>query len=508
MRIRALYAAIATVAGALCFAGPASAQAVTGSLVTLVDSGRFNFNRLERLAAIANQGTYNQLTSDPDGPNGSLQPICDPSLRAPSGACSGETFLVFQNVRELVQNANELLGSGPTQYSLGLDDEGVGFALRWTAAEELSAQGSASTEFANTQTASLMSRITALRFGASGFSVGGVSTNFTDQGRLAANTRPKGGGASADPASDSIATKWGGFLNGSFGWGDRKPTDVEDAFDFDNKDLTLGVDYRFSRQLVLGGIFGYSKQRIDFDSRLSVVDGGIESKGYSLTAYALYEWNGPYISGSLGLQRQSLDTTRVITYPSFNVNTESVYATASGSTDSTTWTATFNAGWPLARKALGLEPYFRAEYRHIGIDGFKEASVNSNRSSANFGQPAGFDFNFDDQSIKFLDAVLGFRLQYAFTPSFGVIQPYFTAELHHNFEDSAYSVRAVYNGAGSSASAFDLPSDKPDADFFTLSAGSSMVLPHGWQGFVQYQTVEGLRYVKNQAITVGVRGEF
>lgn len=489
---------------ALMTGAPATAQSVpvTGPLVTLAEAEGSSFNRLERLSAIANQATYNRLTMSSAG----YTAPCDADQQAPSATCTPELFRVLRNTRELVHTAYELLGtgSGPTQYSLGVDEEGLGFALRWTAAEELSAIGSVNSEFANTQMASMVNRINALRFGAGGFSLAGVPVAFGADGRLARALPPaRGGGASADE-EPSIATNWGGFLNGSFGWGDRQPTDVEDAFAFDGKDLSLGIDYRFGRQFVLGAIAGYMKQRVDFDSTRSVVDGGIESDGFSFTLFALQEWAGPYVSASIAWSLLDVDSTRVINYPSLNVNTESSYATAYGSTTSTTWSASFNFGWPLYSKAFAIEPYLRGDYSTTRIDAFKEYSVDH----LNGGQPAGYDFAFAKQTLGTFDTALGFRAQYVFTPSFGVIVPYLTAEAHHNFEDGTDSIRASYNGAAQGSDLFELPGDKPDTDFFTIAAGASVVLPHGIQGFVQYRTVAGLRNVSNQSITIGVRGEF
>jgi outer membrane autotransporter protein len=480
--------AIAGVLSALLFAPQTRAQtapaASTGSLVTLVNSGQYGFNRLEKLAAYANQATYNQLNQ-----------FCGAQQRTPSAACPADMFRVFDNVRELVQTANELLGSGATQFSLRTDAAGLGFALRWTAAEEMAAPGSASTEFANTQIASVMSRITALRFGATGFTVANAPYAINH-----------GGSAGAD--EPSIASKWGGFLDGSFSWGSRDPTELEDAFDFDSKNYTLGVDYRFTRSFVFGGMVAYSKQRIDFDSSRSVVDGGVNSDGYSVTLYGLYEWAGPYLSASLGTQRLSNDMTRTINYPSFNPSVASVYAVASSSTNSNTLTANVDFGWPLARQAFTFEPSLRGEYRHVKIDAFRETSINRNPLDPAFGQPAGFDFNFAGQAITSLDTSLGLKFQYAFSTRFGIVVPYLKAELHHNFDTDAFTVNANYNGEGANATAFDLPSDTRAGSFQLYTLGASMVLKHGWQGFVQYQRMAGISYLSNQVITGGIRGEF
>jgi outer membrane autotransporter protein len=488
------------VIGMLCasgICGSAVAQDVQGSLIDLMNSGRFEFNRLERQAALANQAAYNALA-----------PVCGGQGET---SCSVEQSRVFANVRELVQTANEMLGTGATEHSLGLDEEGLGFALRWTAAEEMAAQSSAGSEFANNQLTSLMSRMTALRYGARGFSVVNAPHGARDDGAILAHERtPLGGGAAADVDSSSSSefSRWGGFLDGSFGWGDRDPTDVEDAFDFDGMEVTAGVDYRFTPAFVLGAIAGHTEQEIDFDSRRSVVDGGIESDGFSLIVYGLHEWDGPYMSASLGWQRLSLDMTRRITYPSFNPDTESTDVTARGSTDSTTFSATFNSGWAFGWKAFGAEPYMRAEYRDMKLDDFAENSVYNSGSLA--GQAAGFDFAFGDQHIKSFDTALGFRVQYALTPSFGVIVPYLKAELHWQLENDPHAVDATYENMGgvTPAAPFDIVGDESDDSFYVAAVGFSVVLKGGWQGFIQYQTVQSLDLLSNDVITGGVRSEF
>jgi uncharacterized protein YhjY with autotransporter beta-barrel domain len=476
---------------------------VEGSLVELVNSGQYAFNTLERLSAIANQASYNALTSNPAGAI-----YCNPQQAAASPTCPAGVFLTFNNLRELVQTANALLGNGlATRFSLNLTDQGLGFALRWTAAEELSAPGTVATQFANAQVANLISRINALRFGASGFSLGGIQMQQNGGPVLTAGApRALGGGASADSADIGIASRWGGFLNGSFGWGERAPTVLEDAFAFDSRDATLGADYRFTRQFVLGAAAGYSNQRIDFNSTESVVGGGIRSNGYSIQIYGLYEWEGPYISMSIGTQRADFTTTRLITYPSNNIAEPSINATANGSTHSQSLISTFNAGWPLIRNAFVFEPYLSAQYQNIDLAGFRESSVNNSGPAA--GKAAGFDFDYPAQRITSIDAALGARFQYVLRPSFGVVLPFAKAEYHHRFDDSPPAVVSTYNAIANSGAEFDIPSDRPDADFYQFAGGISVVLKHGVQGFVQYQSGAGMTYVSSHLISGGIRGEF
>lgn len=475
-----------------------------GSLTQLVISAPAGtFDQLERLSAFANQASYNFLTGNPQGST-----YCDPSLSAPSKTCPANVFLAFSNLRELIQSANELLDNGqPTQYSLHTDDLGVGFALQWTAGEEIAAPGSVATQFANGQLSSVASRITALRFGAGGFSLGAM--NSGQQGApMYGDDSPRalGGGASADGGGIGIASRWGGFLNGSFGWGKRDPSVLEDAFAFDSKDATAGVDYRFTRTFVLGVSAGYTAQRIDFDSALSVVGGGVRSTGYSGVIYALWDWNGPYLSGSVGWQRLDYSTTRLITYPSFNIAVPSVNATAYGSPSSNALVGTLTFGWSFTPRSWTLEPYLTADYRNITIAAFRETSVINAGPDA--GQPAGFDLAYAAQSIRLLDAAVGARIQYAFRPSFGVIVPYARGEYHRTFDTNPYTVVSTYAAIAGSGADFSLPSDAPQRHYYVAAAGLSLVLPHGIQAFAQFEELAGMQYVSDRQITGGVRAEF
>lgn len=475
------------------FAASLRLLALLASLVAppaLADLSDLTFlNPIEAAAASANQATYNQL----------LQ-VCDPNALAPSGQCTGAVFDTFSNVRELVDTANELTGQGPTRFSLGLDQEGLGFALRWTAAEELAAQGASATQFANSQLGALASRLSALRFGTRGFRV--ANRDSSQPAVLAKNGQPMlGGGASAD--EESIASLWGAFIDGSFGYGNKDDTSfaggAEDAFDFDGQEVTLGVDRRISDSFVIGVIAGHTDKAIDFNSSESIVDARIDISGYSTMLYALWEAEHLYLNGSLGGQWLDLDMRRRITYPSLNPIVPSTDATATSTTSSNAITATFGVGYDARWKALQFGPYLQADYQDITIDGFNEGGADADS----------FNLHVGSQDIKSLDTAVGLRLQYVLTPSFGVIVPYVRGEYHHEFENDARVVSAAYaDVATTGAGNFALRTDKPDDSYTQATAGVSVVLAHGLQGYLQYQQVFSLDTYSDRVITGGARYEF
>ncbi|HMN43932.1 MAG TPA: autotransporter outer membrane beta-barrel domain-containing protein [Povalibacter sp.] len=465
-------------------------SATDGSLVELAELA--GFNALERAAARANQATYNQLVG--------------PCANGAGAQCSDGDLSVFQETRELVETANELLGSGSTRYSLGLDAEGLGFALRWTAAEEMAGQGSATTRFAASQLSALATRLSVLRWGVSGLRTVRNASDDRDI-LLAGAARSLGAGASADVPGDF--NRWGSFVDASYGYGSKDPTDLEDAFDFDGEEITVGVDYRFRPSLVAGAIVGYSAKEIDFDSSLSIVDGGIESDGFSGLVYGLWEGTSAYASASVGYQILTHDTTRRITYPSQNPTVLSVDSTARSKTDSGTLMATANAGYSWRLRAFSIDPALDVVYSDTTIDAFTETSIDNLGSGGN--DP--FNLQVGKQSIESLDVSPSLKLQYVFTPSFGVIIPYVVGRYHFELSDDAHVISTRYADAlgqlfGSGDTDFAVSTDVPDDEYYTLAGGFTVVLPHGLNGFVQYLEVFDFDAYTDSVITAGFRFEF
>jgi uncharacterized protein YhjY with autotransporter beta-barrel domain len=473
-------------------------------LATFVAGDAF-FNDLERNAARANQATFDALS-----------PSCSAGL---SSACPAGRFRAFTNTRELVHTANELAGSGPTEFSLALDRRGLGFALRWTAAEEVAAQGSGATEFPSGQLANLSSRMTALRYGARGFSITALSPLGGEQLALLEAARDGrgygGGGASADDTAGGGEkfSHLGGFLNAAYTSGQRDPTDLEDAFDYAAVEVTGGLDWRFDSGLIVGGTAGVSLSEADFDSTKSIVDGGFEADGFTMAAFAMYNAPRWYASAYVGGQTAGYEMSRFIKYPSFNPDVDSTNTVTLSETDSIALLANVAAGVPFNVGAFGVEPYLRVDAQRTTIDGFTERDATD----------AAFEFVIGKQEIDSVDAAAGIRASYTWTPSFGVFIPYVRAEVHRQLADDARAISAIYRSVADLANAattdFRVPTDEADEDFYVAVAGLSSVLRGGRpdaegvirggvQGFVEFRTLLEIEGVENYQVSGGLRYEF
>lgn len=465
------------------FLQPTYAQ-TEGSLQTLVDQysarGIYEYNALERQAAIANDKAYQSLLSD-CGSTGS--------------ACTGARQTLFMRLRELEDTANELLGKqGETQYSLRLDPQGLGDALRWTAPEEYAAQGSMASRFVNSQASVLTNRLSALRFASQGIRVAdGMSVSPTGNGLSFASTGSALGGAAG--ADDSLFSRWSFFANGSFGSGEKAPTVFEDAFFFDSTEVSAGADVRITNRLVAGVLVGHTEKRVDFNSARSVVEGAIRGNGESAIAYAQYETDTAYVNLAAGWQRLSLSTNRKITYPSNNPAIAPVNVTSRSNTGSTALIATLGSGYSLHYRALSAEPYVNAQYARTKINSFTEYSDD------------GFDIDTPTQTIQSLEGSAGLRAQYSINLPIGVIVPYAYGEFRHQFRDSSRDINSGYSAAGDGTD-FSLPTDDPDKNYYVIGAGGSIVLTHGLQGFMQYSRLINYKNYTDHTVSGGIRWEF
>ena len=171
------------------------------------------------------------------------------------------------------------------------------------------------------------------------------------------------------------------------------------------------------------------------------------------------------------------------------------------STDSHTYMASFNTGYAWRFGRFSVEPYLRGEYQYIDIGGFSERDAN------------GFEFEYDTQTISALDASVGLKLQYVFTPSFGVVIPFLRGEVHREFGNDERTIDAIYasiapSTSEQSAENFNVATNEPDDQFYSGAIGMSLVFKHGLQGFLQYQQTFGLEHIDDRAIAGGVRFEF
>jgi uncharacterized protein YhjY with autotransporter beta-barrel domain len=383
----------------------------------------------------------------------------------------------------------------------------TGSEMRGLIPNQMSGENSQFKDFAGSQFHDLASRLSAIRAGASGFMMTAAPAADAAFGSALANRAAApvilGGAASADePPADF--SRWGGFFNTTYDWGRRSATDSENALHSNAYELTLGADYRASRNFVVGGIFGFTDDDLSFNDSSNVVGGTLQTKGYSVMVYAQQEWENAYVSASLGSQQLHQTLSRIGTFYDPATSYSAPYH-AAGSTSGQSMLAALSAGYDAHFKALTIEPYLSWQHRSTRIYGFQEHGA-SGLESDGFTQ-YDIDMRFGSRSVVSTQGTVALKIQYAMTPSFGVLVPFLDAGFTHEFNDSPYNTTGTFAGLYDSVPNYVLEADKPTQNFVNLAGGLTFVFKHGVQGYLRYRQVLDQRYVTDHAIGAGFRVE-
>lgn len=391
---------------------------------------------------------------------------------------------MFDRCRELVQTSNFQQGVGPTAFRVEDIEtaEELAAAIQEVSQVELISQKTGAIESASGQFTNIAARLQAVRLGVTGITLAGFGpTLYSTPRHTASYTLPQGGGASADGEQFS---RLGGFVNGSFAFGDRNATDREEAFDFDSGGVTAGVDYRFSDNFVAGLAIGYASTDVDLENS----GGDSEIDSYSIATYATYYFDDFYVDAIASFAWSDYDNNRRILYPG-------VTRTATSETDGRQYAFALGAGYDVMFNNWRITPLARLQYVNADLDEFDETNG------------LGLDLTIGDQRIESLLSTLGATASYAVSTPVGVFSPQLRAEWQHEFQNDSRDIKAVYTNDPNQIP-WRIPTDDPDRDYFTLGVGVAGTFQRGISAFVDYQTIVGLDETTAHLVNVGVRMEF
>ncbi len=370
--------------------------------------------------------------------------------------------------------------------SLSVSEQRI--ALAQLTPDQLAAQGTLAVESTGAQLNNVRARIQSLRRGSSGLGLRGLSIQVAGlelpAGLLADAAMAQGG--TGDGASQPLWAdgRLGAFVNGRVLFGTQDSSSRQAGFDFDTRGLTLGVDYRYTKQTVVGGALGYSSTGSDF----AAGRGDMDTRGFTASLYGSYYTPSSYfLDWIVNYGGNSYDTRRTIVYSGVNTS-------ASGDTDSSQWGATVNTGADFSRGNLLLSPYLRLEYIDTRVDGYTEQGG------------AGWALAYQEQTVRSLTTALGGRVSWALSQPWGVLTPSVSADWEHQYKDGARALSVRF--AADPSVPFTLQTDAPDRDYANLGISLAATLPGGKAAFVSYQTVLGQNYTSVSTIDLGIRLEF
>ena len=420
----------------------------------------------------------------PATPEGALAGVLDsmcPGLQA-----AANTLTVPQQA--LLMRCNEIMNAATD----GNDGQIIA-ALRALAPEEAAAQGRIGNSFAQQQLGNIGSRLAALRSGASGLGLAGLSFNI--KGRIVPGTvlaqalEANTPNATMVDMPQTAVPRWGGFISGTLGGGDKDATASEEGFNFRTRGVTAGADYRFSSATVFGGALGYARSDVDLDAN----GGGLDASGLSLSLYGTYyRTQSLYFDAVLNYAGNDYKQTRNIDY---TVGSTHIQETARSDTASKLVALSVGGGYEFtAESGASAEISLRLHRLASTIDGYTETGANA------------LDLTLDDQTIRVLTSSLGTRGSWPLNFKWGVLIPQLDLSWQHEFDSGAHQIKGHFvNDQFATTFAFD--TDEPDRDYFQLGLGASAIIPGGKTAFLQYQTTLGRADYRDYNVALGMRLE-
>jgi len=384
-----------------------------------------------------------------------------------------------------------------------LNPDEVANALNQMLPHDALLQTNASILVAGAQFTNIKARLAALRSGSGGDHFGGLAFSSPDGvlplgklGETALGFDDKPGEKKQEVGAGF--DRWGFFASGTFGDGSANARTETPGYGFHSGGITAGVDYRANDHMIFGVSAGYA----NYSSNVDVVGGGLDTRGWSLSAYSsFFRQDNWYVDGVLTWGHNSYDIKRRIVYAlTTSSGIDSVNQTATSNSNGTTLAGALTLGRDFSKGPWSFGPYLRGTWTRTDFGSYQETMLSNQPGS-------GLGLEVQSRSMKNLSSVLGAKVNYASSQSWGVLMPHAEIEWDHEFEDNPDSINAHFL-QDPTATPFHLGGDSIDTDFFRLGLGLSFQFAHGRSGFVYYEKTLGLSGVTQDSIALGFRMEF
>lgn len=224
---------------------------------------------------------------------------------------------------------------------------------------------------------------------------------------------------------DALLQAGSGLWIDSYGqWGDERGTGGFGGYDYDLYGGTIGYDYTFRNNLMLGLSFGTSRAAIDFDGNSG--DGSVKEVAGSV--YGSYFFDNSYLQGVVSYGGNHFKNHRHLTVGS-------VTREAFSSHDGDTWSLYLDAGHKFTVNRLAIVPFATLFYARLDEDGFTETGAES------------LNLTVNSRRTDALVAELGTRIGQAFRWLNGSLIPELRAAFSYDFDIDDRVITSSFAGA-------------------------------------------------------------
>ncbi|MCH8041815.1 MAG: autotransporter outer membrane beta-barrel domain-containing protein [Nitrospinae bacterium] len=318
----------------------------------------------------------------------------------------------------------------------------------------------------------------------------GVSVENRRKVRLEGE-QDKNGSTATQGASFNLGKGVSLFVSANIESLDRDVTTFADGFDSTGLGGTVGGDYRVNDQVVAGVAINYTNRDGDFDG-----GGNFSTNSYGGILFASFlPVPGFFADIAVGYSGHNYLVARPVSYVEDTSGT-TISGTASSNTEGQEVSVRVLAGHDHSIGNLTFGPRVGLNFSHNDIDSYSETGG------------GGLALSYDDQDVTSLQGTLGIQGSAAVSTPYGVWVPQATADYVHEFENDQRDITVQFAGDGrATPTKFSFQTEKPVRNFFNLGIGTVLILPNGFQPFVNFRAMAGNEQFNNYAGTIGVRIE-
>ncbi len=356
----------------------------------------------------------------------------------------------------------------------------LGAALDLLSPEDLTTIFSAGLVVSQIQAGSIERRLEEVRQGATGFSDSGYSVSdrrtslSLSDGKDVMSTNEGRGKEMVAPVTESDP-RWGFFISGRGEFVDIENTCSARGSSFTTGAVTVGADYRATKQLVFGGAIGYANTSVDLngDGRLNIDSG-------KASLYGTFYNDGFYVNAVAGGGYDSIDTRRA-----------TFGGSARGQTDGADFDGLLGTGYDCHLGGFTVGPIASVQYGIVGFDRFSETgSLGALR--------------IDSQSQDSLKSAAGLKAAYSKKVGGIVITPEARVQWEHEYFTSTSSIDASF----SPATPFTVHGPHIGHDGLLADVGASVQLNSKVGLFAYYMGELGRENYSAQSVTAGLSVSF
>jgi uncharacterized protein YhjY with autotransporter beta-barrel domain len=285
-------------------------------------------------------------------------------------------------------------------------------------------------------------------------------------------------------AGDALGSPWTLISAIPYEDFERRESGYESGYDSAAKGLMLGLGYRLSHSISLGGALDWTAYDLDYLGK----SGDLKSDLYTLTGFFTWNRNSLGLELQAGYTKGSSRAQRRFTFP------ETAYADSSY--DSAQRNLSAQADWLISKRAWTFQPFLRLDYAHSEVDGWTETGNSL------------WLMVVEKQTQEQINTSLGLDTRYTRNFDWGVLIPGLKLSLvnQSNLHNSPVAFQLVDADYGYGT--FELRTQSPDSLYYQWELNTALVFAGGWSSFLGVQVLSGLDHVSAYQLRAGLNREF